>query len=53
VTRDRLMRRLCGVYPAYRFSEHFGYATKAHLAAIAAHGPCPFHRMSFRPFAEG
>lgn len=53
VTRDRLMRRLCGVYPAYRFSEHFGYATKAHLAAIAAHGPCPFHRLSFRPFAAG
>jgi ribonuclease HII len=51
VTRDRLMRRLCGVYPAYRFSEHFGYATKAHLAAIAGHGPCPFHRLSFRPFA--
>jgi ribonuclease HII len=53
VIRDRLMRRLCGVYPAYRFSEHFGYATKAHLAAIAAHGPCPFHRLSFRPFAAG
>ena len=53
VTRDRLMRRLCGVYPAYRFSEHFGYATKAHLAAIAAHGACPFHRLSFRPFAAG
>jgi ribonuclease HII len=53
VTRDRLMRRLCGVYPAYRFSEHFGYATKAHLAAIAGHGPCPFHRLSFRPFAAG
>ncbi|MFZ0494580.1 MAG: ribonuclease HII [Methylocella sp.] len=53
VTRDRLMRRLCRLYPAYRFSEHFGYATKAHLAAIAAHGPCPFHRLSFRPFAAG
>jgi len=53
VIRDRLMRRLCGVYPAYRFSEHFGYATKAHLTAIAAHGPCPFHRLSFRPFAAG
>jgi ribonuclease HII len=53
VTRDRLMRRLCDVYPAYRFSEHFGYATKAHLGAIAAHGPCPFHRLSFRPFAAG
>jgi ribonuclease HII len=51
VTRDRLMRRLCGLYPAYRFSENFGYATKVHLAAIAAHGPCPLHRLSFRPFA--
>jgi ribonuclease HII len=51
VTRDRLMRRVCSLYPAYRFSEHFGYATKAHLAAIATHGPCPFHRLSFRPFA--
>ncbi len=51
VTRDRLMRRLCVHYPAYRFSQHFGYATKLHLAAIAEHGPCPFHRLSFRPFA--
>jgi ribonuclease HII len=53
VTRDRLMRRLCRLYPAYNFNEHFGYATKAHLAAIAEHGPCPFHRLSFRPFAAG
>jgi ribonuclease HII len=51
VTRDRLMRRLCVHYPVYRFSKHFGYATKVHLAAIAEHGPCPFHRLSFRPFA--
>jgi len=53
VTRDRLMRRLCADYPAYRFSQHFGYATKAHLAAIAEHGPCPVHRLSFRPFKTG
>ena len=51
VTRDRLMRRACRLYPAYGFSVHFGYATKAHLAAIAEHGPCAFHRLSFRPFA--
>jgi ribonuclease HII len=50
VTRDRLMRHYCDLYPAYGFSKHFGYATKAHLAAIAAHGPCPLHRMSFSPF---
>jgi ribonuclease HII len=53
VTRDRLMRRACRLYPAYRFSEHVGYGTKAHLAAIAEHGPCPLHRLSFRPFAAG
>ena len=50
VTRDRLMRRLSKIYPVYRFSEHFGYGTKAHLAAIARYGPCPYHRLSFRPF---
>jgi ribonuclease HII len=50
VTRDRLMRRYCALYPAYGFGAHFGYATKAHLAAITAHGPCPLHRLSFRPF---
>ncbi len=50
VTRDRLMRKLCARYPAYGFSRHVGYGTKAHLAAIAEHGPCPFHRLSFKPF---
>lgn len=50
VTRDRLMVRLARAYPAYGFEQHVGYGTKAHLAAIAAHGPCPFHRLSFKPF---
>ena len=50
VARDRLMRRLCAVYPVYGFSRHVGYATEAHLAAIGAHGPCPYHRLSFSPF---
>jgi ribonuclease HII len=50
VARDRLMRRLCAVHPAYGFSQHVGYATEAHLAAIEAHGPCPYHRLSFSPF---
>jgi len=26
-----------------------GYATRAHLAAIRAHGPSPVHRRSFAP----
>jgi ribonuclease HII len=50
VTRDRLMRRLCAVYPVYGFGRHVGYATPEHLAAIEAHGPCPYHRLSFSPF---
>lgn len=50
VTRDRLMRRLCPLYPAYGFARHAGYATRAHLQAIAAHGPSPYHRLSFAPF---
>ncbi len=50
VTRDRLMSRLCAHYPVYGFSRHAGYPTAEHLAAIGAHGPCPYHRLSFRPF---
>jgi ribonuclease HII len=50
VTRDRLMKRLAARYPAYGFESHAGYGTKAHLAAIEAHGPCPYHRFSFKPF---
>ncbi len=49
VTRDRLMSRLAIRFPAYGFDSHAGYATKAHLAAIEAHGPCPYHRFSFSP----
>ncbi len=49
VTRDRLMKRLAIRYPAYGFESHAGYGTKAHLAAIAEHGPCPYHRFTFSP----
>lgn len=47
VSRDRLMRRLCRLYPRYGFSRHMGYATRDHIDAITAHGPSPHHRMSF------
>ena len=49
VTRDRLMERLHEAWPLYGFSDHRGYGTPAHLAALKAHGPCPFHRHSFAP----
>ncbi len=50
VTRDRMMARAGLVYPHYGFAGHAGYGTARHRAAIAIHGPCPLHRMSFRPF---
>lgn len=53
VTRDRLMKRLALKYPHYGFENHAGYATKAHLAALAQHGPCPYHRHSFSPLKTG
>jgi ribonuclease HII len=50
VTRDRMMIEFDRLYPGYGFSEHKGYATPQHLAAINQHGPCPIHRRSFAPF---
>lgn len=49
VARDALMRDLDRTYPIYDFARHKGYPTPAHFAALAAHGPCPVHRMSFAP----
>jgi ribonuclease HII len=52
VCRDRLMRRLHRRYPVYRFDENKGYATAAHLKALAAFGPSPIHRSTFAPVRE-
>lgn len=52
VTRDRMMERSAQIYPAYGFDGHAGYGTAAHLRAIETHGPCPLHRMSFRPLRQ-
>ncbi len=49
VTRDRLMAHLHQVDPRYGFDRHKGYATRAHLAALARHGYSPAHRRTFRP----
>ena len=51
VTRDRLMRRLHEHFPEYGFDHHFGYATEVHHAAIAEHGVCELHRLSFQSVA--
>jgi ribonuclease HII len=49
VARDHLMLEFDRQWPKYGFAEHKGYGTEQHLAAIAAHGPCPIHRRSFAP----
>jgi len=49
VERDRLMRRLDGIYPGYGFARHKGYGTAEHLSALARLGPCRQHRHSFSP----
>jgi ribonuclease HII len=52
VCRDRLMKRLHRRYPQYGFDENKGYATAAHLRALAAFGPCAIHRATFAPVRE-
>ena len=47
VTRDDLMLEMAQTYPEYGFEIHKGYGTKAHYEALAQHGPCPIHRMTF------
>ena len=47
VTRDDYMEAMALEYPGYGFEIHKGYGTKAHYEALAQHGPCPIHRMTF------
>jgi len=47
--RDAEMRRIHEAFPQYALDRHKGYDTAAHRAALALHGPAPFHRKSFAP----
>ncbi len=47
VSRDDWMEEAARQFPEYQFEIHKGYGTKAHYAALTAHGPCQIHRMSF------
>ena len=49
VTRDREMTRLHALDARYGFDRHKGYATRAHLDAVARFGYACEHRRSFRP----
>ena len=52
VARDRRMLELHALHPQYGFDRHKGYPSPTHLAALAAHGPCPEHRRSYAPVRE-
>jgi ribonuclease HII len=49
VYRDRLMTDLHAADSRYGYDRHKGYATPAHLAAVARFGYSSIHRRSFRP----
>ena len=49
VARDRMMRRLHRILPAYGFHRHKGYGTPEHLEALREIGASNVHRFSFRP----
>ncbi len=51
--RDQMMAMADRQWPHYGFAAHKGYGTKFHRQALVAHGPCPLHRHSFRPVAQG
>ena len=45
--KDVVPQIIAEKYPEYSFDVHKGYGTKAHYVALAEHGPCQIHRMSF------
>lgn len=49
VVRDQEMEALDKRHPQFGFAQHKGYPTKAHFAAIEAHGVIDEHRKSFKP----
>ena len=48
VVRDRAMRRMDALFPAYGFSSHVGYITPRHSAVVRECGPSSIHRRSFQ-----
>jgi ribonuclease HII len=51
VSRDQLMVQADQDYPGYGFARHKGYGVPQHSAALERLGPCPIHRLSFKPVA--
>jgi ribonuclease HII len=49
VERDRMMVQLHDQYPVYGFAAHKGYGVAEHLHALETYGPCPVHRLTYKP----
>lgn len=49
VTRDRIMLDAHSKYPQFNFNKHKGYGTKLHIENLKKYGPCPIHRLTFKP----
>jgi ribonuclease HII len=47
VSRDAVMRQHHERWPEYNFASNKGYPTVEHRQAVAEHGPCPIHRLTF------
>ncbi len=52
VARDNYMKELAEDYPNYGFEKHVGYGTTMHREALKKYGPCPEHRLSFKPLSQ-
>lgn len=50
--RDEYMDKIHEEFPMYNWKKNKGYPTKDHREAIKKHGPCKYHRMSFRLLPE-
>jgi ribonuclease HII len=50
--RDELMSNLSVQFPHYGWEHNVGYPTIHHRKAISLHGPCPYHRMTFKLLKE-
>ncbi len=51
VFRDRIMTAWERHHPGYGFAAHKGYGAAAHQEALRRLGPCPLHRMTYKPIA--
>ena len=50
--RDAYMEKIHEEFPVYNWKQNKGYPTIEHREAIKKHGPCKYHRKSFRLLPE-